>query len=203
MRFIAVNDGVDSIRATDVDSLDTSFRALLYDLYSRDLSRKVRSALRLRAQRGDCLSTYAPYGYTKDPNKKNHLVIDPPAAEIVRRVFRMASDGQSTVQIAQVLNREYVPTPMQVKRAAGYPHMGWNCVGAENFWTATEIARILRDEQYLGKVVYGKRFYDIIGNSHSVKVSRKDWIVTPGAHEPIVSQDEYDRAQASRSNPSG
>lgn len=196
VRFIAVNDGVDSIRPTDVDSLDTSFRALLYDLYSRDLSRKVRSAMRLRAKRGDCLSTYAPYGYRKDPDKKNHLVIDPPAAEIVRRVFQMAADGRSTVQIAQALNRECVPTPMRIKRAAGYTHMGWNCVGEENFWTGTEIARILRDEQYLGKVVYGKRLYDIIGQRHSVKVSRKDWIVTPDAHEPIVSQDEYDRAQA-------
>lgn len=195
VRFIAVNDGVDSIRPTDVDSLDTSFRALLYDLYSRDLSRKVRSALRLRAKRGDCLSTYAPYGYAKDPEKKNHLVIDPPTAEIVCRVFHMAADGRSTVQIAQTLNRECVPTPVQVKRAAGYVHMGWNCIGEENFWTATEIARILRDEQYLGKVVYGKRFYDIVGHRHSVKVSRKDWIVTPDAHEPIVSQDEYDRAQ--------
>lgn len=195
VRFIAVNDGVDSIRPSDVDSLDTSFRALLYDLYSRDLSRKVRSALRLRAKRGDCLSTYAPYGYRKDPDRKNHLVIDPPTAEVVHRIFTMAADGRSTTQIAQALNRERIPTPMQVKRAAGYVHMGWNCIGEENFWTATEIVRILRDEQYLGKVVYGKRFYDIIGHRHSVKVSRKDWIITPDAHKPIVSQDEYDSAQ--------
>ena len=196
VRFIAVNDGIDSIRPSDVDSLDTSFRALLYDLYSRDLSRKVRSALRLRAKRGECLSTYAPYGYAKDPDRKNHLIVDPPAAEIVRRIFHMVADGKSAVQTAQLLNRECVPTPMRCKRAEGYIRMGWNCIGEENFWTGQAIIRIIRDEQYLGKVVFGKRFYDIVGGRHSVKVSKKDWIITDGTHESIVTQDEFDRAQA-------
>lgn len=196
VRFIAVNDGIDSIRPSDVDSLDTSFRTLLYDLYSRDLSRKVRSALRLRAKRGDCLSTYAPYGYVKDPDRKNHLVIDPPAAEIVRRIFHMVAEGKSAVQTAQVLNRECVPTPLHCKRAEGYTHMGWNCIGEENFWTHHAIIRIIRDEQYLGKVVFGKRFYDIVGGRHSVKVSKKDWIITADAHEAIITQAEFDSAQA-------
>ena len=196
VRFIAVNDGIDSIRPSDVDSLDTSFRTLLYDLYSRDLSRKVRSALRLRAKRGECLSTYAPYGYTKDPDRKNHLVIDLPAADIVRRIFHMIADGKSAVQAAQILNRECVPTPLHCKRAEGYIHMGWNCIGEENFWTGQAIIRIIRDEQYLGKEIFGKRFYDIVGGRHSVKVSRKDWIVTSGTHEAIVTQAEFDSAQA-------
>lgn len=196
VRFIAVNDGIDSIRPSDVDSLDTSFRTLLYDLYSRDLSRKVRSALRLRAKRGECLSTYAPYGYTKDPDRKNHLVIDPPAAEIVRRIFHMIADGRTAVQTAQILNHECVPTPLHCKRTEGYIHMGWNCIGEENFWTGQAIIRIIGDEQYLGKVIFGKRFYDIVGGRHSVKVSRKDWIVTSGTHEAIVTQAEFDSAQA-------
>ena len=67
VRFIAVNDGFDSIRPADIDSLETSFKTLLYDLYSRDLSRKVRKAKRFRAQRGDFLSPFAPYGFIKDP----------------------------------------------------------------------------------------------------------------------------------------
>ena len=119
MRFIAVNDGFDSIRPTDVDSLETSFKALLYDLYSRDLSRKVRSAKKFRAQRGDFLAPFAPYGYVKDPADKARLVIDPEAAETVRRVFHLAASGHSADQIAMALNRETVPTPMLYKRAAG------------------------------------------------------------------------------------
>ena len=80
VRLIAVNDGLDSARPGDVDSLDTSFKALLYDLYSRDLSRKVKNAKRFRAQRGDFVAPFAPYGYKKSPENHNQLIIDPPAA---------------------------------------------------------------------------------------------------------------------------
>ncbi|MDE7245707.1 MAG: recombinase family protein [Oscillospiraceae bacterium] len=196
VRFIAVNDGIDSIRPMDIDSLDTSFKALLYDYYSRDLSRKVRSAKRLRAQQGEYMCTYAPYGYSKDPNKKNHLVIDPPAAEIVRRIFHMVAEGRSTVQTAKVLNQEGILTPMRYKRAAGCSNTVWNCVREENFWTNHAVIEIIRDECYLGKAVQGKRFYDIVGQRHSVKVCKKDWIVVSDTHEGIVTQEEFDRAQA-------
>ena len=78
VRFIAINDGLDSSRIADVDSLETAFKTLLYDLYSRDLSRKVRNAKRFRAQQGEWMSAIAPYGYMRDTQKKNHMVIDPP-----------------------------------------------------------------------------------------------------------------------------
>lgn len=196
IRFIAINDGVDSIRPMDIDSLDTSFKALLYDLYSRDLSRKIRSAGRIRAQRGDYLSPYAPYGYIKDPNRKNHLIVDPPAAEIVRRIFQMVADGQSTTQVARVLNREGVLTPMLYKQAAGCTRTAWHCIQKVNFWTDNTVIEIIRDKRYLGKVVYGKRFNDIVGHGHSVKVSKKDWIIVSDTHEGIETQEEFDRAQA-------
>lgn len=70
VRFISVNDGFDSSNPLDIDSLDTSFRTLIYDLYSRDLSRRVKSAKKARAERGAFLSPYAPYGYVKDPEDK-------------------------------------------------------------------------------------------------------------------------------------
>lgn len=195
VRFIAVNDGIDSIRPMDVDNLDTSFRALLYDLYSRDLSRKVRGAKRQRAQRGDFVSRYAPYGYVKDPHKKAHLVIDPPAAAIVQRIFRLIGAGKSAVQTAKILNDDGILTPMLYKLAMGCTQKNWNSVQAENYWTDSAIIRIIRDEQYLGKVVYGKRYYDVIGQKHSVKVRKKDWIITEHAHEAIITQEEFDRAQ--------
>lgn len=96
VRFIAVNDGFDSIRSQDVGNLESSFKTLLNDYYSRDLSRKVRSAKRRRAERGYFLSPFAPYGFVKDPENKNRLLIDPVAAATVRRVFQMVMDGFST-----------------------------------------------------------------------------------------------------------
>lgn len=196
VRFIAINDGLDSNRIADVDSLETAFKTLLYDLYSRDLSRKVRNAKRFRAQQGEWLSAIAPYGYMRDTQKKNHMVIDPPAAEVVCRIFKMIAEGLSTVQVAKILNQECVPTPMLYKQAQSDIPRHWNTLYEENFWTDSAIIRIVRDEQYLGKVVYGKRFYDQIGQGHSLKVSKKDWIVVDGMHEEIVTQEEFDRAQA-------
>lgn len=196
VRFIAINDGLDSSRIADVDSLETAFKTLLYDLYSRDLSRKVRNAKRFRAQQGEWMSAIAPYGYMRDTQKKNHMVIDPPAAEVVRRIFQMIAEGLSAVQTAKILNQECVPTPMLYKQAQSSIPRHWNTLYEENFWTDSAIIRIARDEQYLGKVVYGKRFYDQIGQGHSLKVRKKDWIVVEGMHEGIVSQVEFDRAQA-------
>lgn len=196
VRFIAVNDGFDSIRPTDVDSLDTSFKNLLYDFYSRDLSRKTRSAKKLCAQRGDFLSPFAPYGYIKDAADKKHLLIDPEAAETVRRIFRLAANGQSTGQIAMQLNLETVPTPMLYKRAAGCSRTQWPSIWEDNFWTGGTVAKILRDERYIGKNIYGKRVRDKVGHTHTVKISRKDWITVADTHESIVTQEEFDHVQA-------
>lgn len=197
VRFIAVNDGLDSIRPMDADSLDTSFKALLYDLYSRDLSRKVRAAKRFRAQKGYFLSPFAPFGYRKDPEDKNHLVADPEARETVRRIFQMAADGYTAVQIAKALNAESVRTPMQYKRTAGCSRTVWPSVNENNFWTKSAVVRILRDERYIGRNVYGKRTRDQVGHVHTVKVSRSNRTVVEGTHEGIVDAELFRRAQAS------
>ena len=123
---------------------------------SRDLSREVRSAKKFRAQQGDFLSPFAPYGYVKDPDNKNRLVIDPDAAETVRRIFQLTADGNNSEQIATVLNREAVPMPMLYKRAASCSRTRWPSVWEDNFWTGSAVAKILRDERYIGKNVYGK-----------------------------------------------
>lgn len=196
VRFIAINDGFDSIRPMDADSLETSFKTLLYDLYSRDLSRKVRSAKRFRAQRGDFLSPFAPYGFIKAPDNKSRLLIDPEAAETVRRIFQMMGEGRTAIQIARVLNMEDIPTPMRYKRAAGCSRTVWPCIDEDNFWTPNTVTVILRDERYIGKNVYGKRMRDMVGNVHTVKVSKADWITVNNTHDGIVTQEEFDRAQA-------
>ena len=196
VRFIAVNDGIDSIRPADIDSLDTSFKALLSDLYSRDLSRKVRNALFFRVKRGDYVSSFAPYGYRKDPDNKHRLIIDPPAAEVVHRIFCMVGNGLTALQTAKVLNAESIPTPMCYKKDAGSSLRIISCVHETNFWTADIIIRVIRNECYLGKIVYGRTFHDTIGSSRYIRKKRSDWIVVADQHQGIVTQEEFDRAQA-------
>ena len=195
VRFIAVNDGFDSSNPLDIDSLDTSFRTLIYDLYSRDLSRRVKSAKKARAERGAFLSPYAPYGYVKDPEDKNHLLVDAEAADVIRRIFQMATDGAKPWQITAALNGDGVSSPKNYKVEAGCTRTPWRSIREENFWTANLVAKFLRDERYIGKTVYGKRSRDIVGSTHTVKISRNDWIVVPDRHEAIVPEALFEKAQ--------
>ena len=196
VRFISVNDGFDSSNPLDIDSLDTSFRTLIYDLYSRDLSRKVRSARKARAERGAFLSPYAPYGYIKDPEDKNHLLVDEEAASVIRRIFQRAADGLKTWEIAAELNGDGVISPKNYKIDAGCTRTPWRSIQEDNFWTANLVGKFLRDERYIGKVVFGKRVRDAVGSTHTVKISRNDWIVVSDMHEAIVSEALFEAAQA-------
>lgn len=195
VRFISINDGFDSSNPLDIDSLDTSFRTLIYDLYSRDLSRRVKSAKKARAERGAFLSPYAPYGYVKDPEDKNHLLVDTEAAAVIRRIFQMAADATKTWQIAAALNGEGISSPKNYKVEAGCTRTPWRSIQEDNFWTANLVAKLLRDERYIGKTVYGKRSRDIVGSTHTVKISRNDWVIVPGRHETIVSEALFEKAQ--------
>ena len=195
VRFISVNDGFDSINPQDIDSLDTSFRTLIYDLYSRDLSCKVKSAKKARAERGAFLSPYAPYGYIKDPEDKNHLLVDEEAAVVIRRIFQRAADSLKAWEIAAELNGDGICSPKTYKVNAGYTRTPWRSIQEENFWTVGLITKILRDERYIGKVVYRKRIRDIVESPHTVKISRDDWIVVPDRHEAIVPEALFEKAQ--------
>ena len=110
-----------------------------------------------RAECGAFLSPYAPYGYVKDPEDKNHLLIDTEAAEVIRRIFQMAADGAKTWEIAAALNGEGVSSPKNYKVETGCTRTPWRSIQEENFWTAGLVAKFLRDERYIGKTVYGKR----------------------------------------------
>ncbi len=173
--------------------MDTSFKTLIYDLYSRELSGKVKNAKRMRAEKGLFLSPFAPYGYVKDPEDKNRLLVDEEAAQIVRKIFTMTADGVRPTEIAAMFNREGVLTPMLYKRAAGCSRDRWPSIHEENFWTQGIIFKILRDERYIGKCVYGKRERDMVGNWHTVKHRKADWIIVDETHEGIVSKELFQK----------
>ncbi len=195
VRFISVNDGFDSAARRESDSLTVSFKTLLNDFYSQDLSRKVRSAQYFRAEKGEFLSSFAPFGYKKDAGNKNRLIPDEAAAEIVRRIFYMAAEGNGTAEIARRLNGEGIPTPMQYKKAAGCTRKTWGRSGDVNFWTPQGVLKILRDERYTGKNIYGKRRQIQVGGGGARAVDRENWIVAEDTHEGLVTEEEFDRAQ--------
>ena len=188
VRFISVNDRFDS---NDFDGttggLDVGFRNLIYALYSKDLSQKVRSAKRIRMEKGDFIGSHAPYGYAKSPENRKKLVIDEEAATIVRRIFAMADEGKNAVQIAATLNTECVPTPAAYKRLNGCERK-YPVVGNTNYWLNTTILTIIRDERYMGKMVNGKNRNPVVGCKHGKRIPKSEWITVTNTHEAIVSE---------------
>ncbi len=130
IRFISVNDGYDSAKMKGKTSgVDIAFRNVIYGYYSKDLSLKVKSGKRTKALKGDYLSPFAPIGYRKDKRNKNQLVVDEDSAGIVRRIFRLAGMGMSTLEITRLFNSEKVPTPSAIKNRQGHYHKWW--IGVE------------------------------------------------------------------------
>lgn len=193
IRFIAVNDHFDSSRKGDIDSIDTSFKALIYDLYSRDLSRKVRSAKKILAEKGVYINPVAPYGYQRAPDDKHLLIPDPATASVVQRIFSLIADGYTTEMVARLLNMEGVPTPSMTKAGTPSGHKNWH----DNHWRPQAVYAIVRDRQYIGSTVFGKRVRQQIGVRKQTTAPLGDWIVVDDRHEALVSKELFQRAQES------
>jgi DNA invertase Pin-like site-specific DNA recombinase/cell division protein FtsB len=192
-RFISINDMYDSATLNGgTGGIDIAFRNLIYDLYSQDLSEKVRSAKISAAKSGKCPNPEAFYGYIKTPGDMRKLAIDEPAAVVVRRIFDLAEQGYSLDKIAKTLNDEGVPTPQERKMQLGSRHRWTN--GKASFWYGSVAGLMLRDERYMGKWIYGKTTRAEIGKVGQVRVPRADWIVVPGAIPAIVTEEQFEAA---------
>ena len=196
IRFISVNDCYDSYDFPygTAGNINNGLLNLINEMYSRDLSQKSKAAKRLYAQRGQCISAYPVYGYLKSPEDKRTWIPDPEASPVVQRMFNWYAEGLTSTEIAKRLNEDGIPTPAQHKRALGSKRQPER---TDNFWRATTIGKILRDERYTGKLVALKTTLSELGNIHSAKAIEKDeWVIVPGAFEAIISQEIFDQVQA-------
>ena len=199
IRFISINDCYDSYDFPygTAGNINNGLLNLINEMYSRDLSQKSKAAKRLYAQRGQCISAYPVYGYLKSPEDKRTWIPDPEAAPVVQRMFNWYAEGLTSTEIAKRLNEDGIPTPAQHKRALGSKRQLWNSERTDNFWRATTIGKILRDERYTGKLVALKTTLSELGNIHSAKaIEKDDWVIVPGAFEAIISQEIFDQVQA-------
>ena len=198
IRFISVNDCYDSYDFPygTAGNINNGLLNLINEMYSRDLSQKSKAAKRLYAQRGQCISAYPVYGYLKSPEDKRTWIPDPEAAPVVQRMFNWYVEGLTSTEIAKRLNEDGIPTPAQHKRTLGSKRQLWNSERTDNFWRATTIGKILRDERYTGKLVALKTTLSELGNIHSAKAIEKDDCIVPGAFEAIISQEIFNQVQA-------
>ena len=192
VRFIAVNDGYDSLEGKDQsDEIIIPFKNLINDAYCRDISVKIRSHLEVKRKNGEFIGSFAPYGYQKDEGCRNRLVIDPVAAGIVRDIFRMKLHGMSQDAIAGRLNETGVLSPMEYKSASGSNYQTSFKTGERALWSSVTVRRILENECYIGNLVQGRQTTPNHKVKKSVVKPEKDWVRVEKNHEPVVSDRDF------------
>mgnify|MGYP003186093775 FL=1 len=195
IRFIAVNDNYDSLEADTAHDIVVPFKNLINDSYCRDLSVKIRSHLAIKRKNGEFIGAFACYGYLKDENNRNQLVVDTYAGQVVKDIFRMKINGMSQYRIADALNEQGILSPMEYKKYLGSHFESSFKVNPKAVWTAKAVTRILTNEVYTGVLVQGKQTTP----NHKVKVRQEvdetDWIRVENAHESLIDRVLFDIVQ--------
>lgn len=185
VRLIAVNDGYDSER--EEDDL-APFRHVMNEMYARDISKKIRTALRAKMAEGQYIGSFAPYGYRKREEDRHTLEPDPPAAEVVVRIFHLAAEGQTSTRIAELLSDEGIPVPLDYRKICqGKP-------SEERRWSSSGVCKILRNPAYLGHTAQGRTAKVSLKSKKSFGRRREDWIVVENTHTALVSEEIFHAA---------
>lgn len=196
IRVIAINDNYDSFdKSSDENQFIVPFKNLINDAYCRDISMKIRSHFDIKRKSGQFIGNFATYGYIKDPDDKNKLIIDEYAATIVSMIFDLKLSGMSIANIANKLEEMKVVPPYDYKRECGLNfNSGFKSCGSLK-WPLESIKRILTNEIYTGKMVQGKRKKINYKVKKSVPVPKEDWIRVPDMHDAIISDDKFEAVQ--------
>ena len=189
VRYISLLDGID----TGVDSTAndiTPFRAIMNDMYAKDISKKIKSVKRDKQRKGQFIGGKPVYGYKMHPTEKNQIVIDEEAASMVRWIFSMALEGESCRGIAARLNAEGVETP------ATYAGLNQGRTGPyAGMWSSERISDMLQNETYIGNMVQGRTVKISYKSKKCLKQSRDNWVVVEGTHEPIIDSETFQKVR--------
>ena len=193
IRFIAVVDHVDTNDTANKKS--RQINGLINEWYLEDLSANVRSVLDHKRKEGLFIGSFARYGYCKDPNAKGKLIIDPEAAEVVRRIFSMALSGIGAHKIARILNDEKVPSPTAYKQQHGiHYHIAAKNPNAD-LWSSPTVYQMLHNQLYVGDMVQGRHKKVSYKSEKTIWLPQSQWIVVENTHEAIIDRGTFETVQ--------
>lgn len=192
IRFIAINDGVDSF-TSGYDDIYMPIKNFFNAQYPKDISRKVHCSIKAKQNNGEFIGAFASYGYVKSSKDRHKLIIDEYAASVVRRIFNMYSEGCGKIRIAKILNEEGILSPTEYKQSRGMKYTNSRLLKTTHYWTYSTIHKILKNEMYIGNMVQSKTIQHMHGKAK--KLPREKWIVVEGTHEPIISRDLWNNVQ--------
>jgi len=192
IRVKAINDHYDSKKHSGTTiGMDIAFKNLIYDYYSKDLSKKVRSSMGMKQKQGKYVNCVL-YGYKRSPSEKHQMVIDEVTAPIVRRVFMEIIAGRTATEVAKGLNEDGIPTPAAYKGNQRKTSSGSQA--AAPLWTHARIHEMLKNIKYTGVMVNHTRESRFIRDKNQRRVPREEWVIREDAHEAIVTEDEFNAA---------
>ncbi|MFI3202148.1 MAG: recombinase family protein [Eubacteriales bacterium] len=193
VRFIAINDGVDSLHtSTAMNQIAVPVKNLMNDAYLSDISIKVRSQLEVKRKMGQFIAAFAMYGYLKDPNNKNQLIVDELVAPVVEEIFKQKLQGMSASSIAEKLNENHILSPLEHKRYMGSHYSSAFQKNATTLWTATAVLRILKNPVYTGTLVQGKVSTPNYKVKKRIHVEEEKWVTVEHTHEALIEKSVFD-----------
>ncbi len=196
VRFIAITDNFDNLTASHSDKhFMLPVKNLLNDTVCADTSIKVRTVQQTKRLNGEFIGAFAPYGYKKSKENKNHLEIDDYASKTVQEIFAKKLAGMSANAIANVLNKNGVLSPVMYKKKCGEKYNTHFRGTADSKWSAQTVGRILRDEVYIGVLAQGKRTRINHKVKKAINIPKHEWIRVQDAHEKIVSIADFQTVQ--------
>ena len=196
VRFIAINNNVDSAAPQDNDF--TPFLNIMNEWYAKDTSNKIKAIFKSRMKDGMRCSGSIPYGYKRKPDDKQTLIVDEPAAEVVRKIFRLACQGNSTTAIAEILTAEQVLIPAAYAALHNPKNCRHKSVKDPYRWNATTVGYILDRQEYLGHTVLGKSICENFKTKQRRAATPDELMIFPDTHEAIIDQDTWDIARKIR-----
>ena len=197
IRFIAINNGIDSANQTNSDF--TPFLNIINEWYAKDTSKKIKAVMKAKGESGKTLTTIPPFGYMKSPDDKTKWIVDEPAAEIVRKIFNLCMNGYGPSQIAKRLREEKVLTPAAYWQSIGRTT---NLPTPENpyRWVADTISTMLEKKEYLGHTVNFKTYKQSYKSKKKLHNPEEKQLIFENTHEAIVDVDTWERVQELRKN---
>lgn len=191
VRFIAINDSYDSIDRNQSDSLIIPFKNLINDAYCKDISVKIRTQLDIKRKKGEFIGAFAVYGYLKDPEDHNKLIVDTFASEVVRAIFRWKLEGLSQGDIAERLNAQGILCPMEYKLSLGMKVQTNFRANRKAVWSWSSVSRILTNEIYTGVLIQGKVSTPNYKVKKFMERDKSEWIRVEQSHEAIIDADTF------------
>ena len=196
IRFIAINNGVDSANQQDSDF--TPFLNIINEWYAKDTSKKIRAVFKSKGQSGKPLCTNLPYGYMKDPEDKLHWIVDEPAAKVVREIFNLCVKGFGPTQIAKMLTEQKVPTPTAHAKTSGINIPTARNTYDDTIWHDSTIVRMLSRQEYLGHTVNFKTYRKSYKQRKQMHHDPSEWQIFENTHEAIIDKETFDIVQRIR-----